>query len=199
MQSFFPSSLIAYSWNYTLPHFAPRHFAVKCAVKNLRGIALMDGKMSSFSSEPVLQYTCPASSFRQDVVKIYRLFLFIPCVSLAWLACWVGKWGGGSSHTVQNGTNMGPGSQVLHREKSDMKPQGEKESMSPLSFFLSPHSFLLSSVCSWTLLIHSADAVTGWIASRLAVIPLKAKGAAMSQLWGDRALPLAGCHVGPVT
>lgn len=124
----------------------------------------MDGKMSSFSSEPVLQYTCPASSFRQDVMKIYRLFLFIPCVSLARLACWVGKWGGGSSHTVQNGTNMGPGGRVLHREKSDVKPQGEKESMSPLSFLsLSP---LLPPLVSLFLnFAHSQRRSSDWVDS----------------------------------
>lgn len=46
---------------------------------------------------------------------------------------------------------------------------------------------------------HSAEAASGWMASRLAATLLKGSGAARSQLRGERALPLAGCHVAPVT
>lgn len=42
---------------------------------------------------------------------------------------------------------------------------------------------------------HSAEVASGWMAAML----LKGSGAARSQLWGERALPLAGCHVAPVT
>lgn len=46
---------------------------------------------------------------------------------------------------------------------------------------------------------HSVAAASGRTASRLAVMLLKASGEARSQLRGERALPLAGCHVAPVT
>lgn len=43
------------------------------------------------------------------------------------------------------------------------------------------------------------EAVTGWMASRDPAMLLKASVPVMSQLWGERALPLPGCHVGAVT
>lgn len=88
---------------------------------------------------------------------------------------------------------MVPGAEsfIERRHRDRMKPHGTDSVSSVLA---RSHSLPLPLPP-----LHSAEAVTGWMASRWAVVPLKAEKAAMSQLWGDSALPLPGCHVGPVT
>lgn len=46
---------------------------------------------------------------------------------------------------------------------------------------------------------QSAEAVTEWLPSRAACIPLNASDAGMSQLWGESGVPLACCHPCPAT
>lgn len=46
---------------------------------------------------------------------------------------------------------------------------------------------------------QSAEAVTEWLPSRAACIPLNVSDAGMSQLWGESGVPLACCHPCPAT
>lgn len=195
MQSFFPSSLIAYSWSYTLPNFAQRHLQ-KCAVKNLRGIVLMDGAAvihQSFST------TVLPSSFRHVCSKNEQT-VYSVCVFDLTACCWKEV---GGSHTERH--KYGSWRRVLHRKETSRMKRTSRgtDLLSPVLAISSlpppPPSFPVLSLISLWRWPHSTEAAMGWMASRLAVMLLKARGLAMSQLWGDRALPLPGCHVGPVT
>lgn len=146
MQSFSPSSVIAYSWSYTLPNFAQRH-SQKCAVKNLRGIVLMDGVAvihQSFST------TVLPSSFRQQVCSKNEHTVYSVCVFGLTVCCWKEV---GGSQTERH--KYGSWSSVLHRKETagmKWKSQGT-DLLSPLSSpFLPPyppflpHSFSHQSV-----------------------------------------------------
>lgn len=202
MQSCFPSSVIAYSWSYTLPRFfflfAQRHLQ-KCAVKESERNCV-DGWSSSHNISPSVHLSCKffqttrvCSSLKKKKWTVYSSRVF---GATAWGA---GRWREGARILVLRAESFiekgGSGNET--------KPQGTDLVSPVLTVSFPPHTHTHPPTphpdsVSWSWL-HSAEAVTGWMASRLAVMLLKARGVAMSQLWGDRALPLAGCHVGPVT
>lgn len=138
MQKFFsPSSLIAYSWSYTLPHFAQRHLQ-KCAVKNLRGIVLTDGVavIHQSLSTPVL----PVLSDNEFVVKVDKT-VYSSCVF--GLTVWSRDEKEEEGVTYRTAQIWVLGGRVLHRKEvagTKMKPKGT-DLLSPVlavSRFLPP-------------------------------------------------------------
>lgn len=129
----------------------------------------------------VLQFTpvLQVLSHNKFVVKIDGLF--IPCEEEE------------EEEVACRTANTGPGAESFTERRLD-EATGDRLGVSCLHRL--PH---LSSTSSLIISLHSAEAATVWMVSRPAVMLLKASGAAMSQLWGERALPLAGCHVAPVT